>query len=91
MPKNNLSPKILILLFGVLVAGCTSNSLVTINECKVRESTEADWGIDLRTEACIPAAIAAMTLREKIGQMAQTDLAVATPSAIREQIGRAHV
>ena len=40
--------------------------------------------INVRTEADIPAALAAMTLREKVGQMVQTDIAVASPQDVRE-------
>jgi beta-glucosidase len=37
----------------------------------------------IKSEADIPAAVAAMTLEEKVGQMVQTDIAVATPEDIR--------
>ena len=37
-----------------------------------------------RTEADIPAAIAAMTLAEKIGQMVQADVSTASPDDVRE-------
>lgn len=39
--------------------------------------------IYIRTEADIPAALAGMTLREKVGQMVQTDIAVASPQDVR--------
>ena len=42
------------------------------------------WGISLRTEADIPAAIAAMTLAEKVGQMVQADVSTASPDDVRE-------
>jgi beta-glucosidase len=42
------------------------------------------WDVLVTTEADIPAALAGMTLREKVGQMVQTDIAVATPQDIRE-------
>lgn len=42
------------------------------------------WGMTLRTEANIPAAIAAMTLAEKVGQMVQADVSTATPDEVRE-------
>jgi beta-glucosidase len=42
------------------------------------------WGMTPRTEADIPAAIAAMTLAEKIGQMVQADVSTASPDDVRE-------
>ncbi|MEH6636884.1 MAG: glycoside hydrolase family 3 N-terminal domain-containing protein [Halioglobus sp.] len=50
------------------------------------ESTVANnaWNVVIATEADIPAAIAAMTLQEKVGQMVQTDVAAATPLDVRE-------
>ena len=42
------------------------------------------WNVRVKTEADIPAAIAAMTLQEKVGQMVQTDVAAATAQEIRE-------
>jgi beta-glucosidase len=45
---------------------------------------ENRWEITLKTEADIPAALAAMTLEEKIGQLVQTDIAAATPRDARE-------
>jgi beta-glucosidase len=45
---------------------------------------DSAWNVDIETEADIPRAIAAMTLREKVGQMVQTDIAAATPQDIRE-------
>jgi beta-glucosidase len=42
------------------------------------------WGMALRTEADIPAAVAAMTIAEKAGQMVQADVSTATPDDIRE-------
>jgi beta-glucosidase len=42
------------------------------------------WGITLRTEADIPAAIAAMTLAEKVGQMVQADASTASPDDVHE-------
>lgn len=47
-------------------------------------SAKNNWNVIVKNEADIPAAIAAMTLREKVGQMVQTDIAVATPEDIRE-------
>ena len=38
----------------------------------------------ITTQEDIPAVVAAMTLEEKIGQMVQTDIAVATPQDVRE-------
>jgi len=42
------------------------------------------WKLGLRTEADIPAALAAMTLAEKVGQMVQADVSTATPDDVRE-------
>jgi beta-glucosidase len=42
------------------------------------------WGIALRTEADIPAAVAAMTIAEKVGQMVQADVSTASPDEVRE-------
>ena len=42
------------------------------------------WGIALRTEADIPAAVAAMTIAEKVGQMVQADVSTASPDDVRE-------
>ena len=42
------------------------------------------WGIALRTEADIPAAVAAMTIAEKVGQMVQADVSTASPEEVRE-------
>jgi len=42
------------------------------------------WAERLRTEADIPAAVAAMTLAEKVGQMVQADVSTATPDDVRE-------
>ena len=42
------------------------------------------WDVSLKTEADIPAAVAAMTLEEKLGQLVQTDIAAATPREVRE-------
>jgi beta-glucosidase len=42
------------------------------------------WGAALRTEADIPAAVAAMTIAEKVGQMVQADVSTATPDDVRE-------
>lgn len=42
------------------------------------------WGMTPRTEADIPAAIAAMTLAEKIGQLVQADVSTASPDDVRE-------
>ena len=44
------------------------------------------WAWAPSTEADIPAAIANMTLAEKIGQMVQTDIAHATPEDVREHM-----
>lgn len=41
------------------------------------------WHLSIDTEADIPAAVANMTLSEKVGQMVQTDIAAATPQDIR--------
>jgi beta-glucosidase len=38
----------------------------------------------ITTEDDIPAVVAAMTLEEKVGQMVQTDIAVATPEEVRQ-------
>ena len=40
--------------------------------------------VNISTEADIPAALVAMTLRQKVGQMVQTDIAVASPLEVRE-------
>ena len=40
------------------------------------------WDIQLQVEADIPAAIAAMSLEEKVGQMIQTDVDSATPDEV---------
>ena len=45
----------------------------------VPDLAENRWEITLKTKADIPAALAAMTLEEKIGQLVQTDIAAATP------------
>jgi beta-glucosidase len=46
------------------------------------------WSLSLRTEADIPAALAGMTIAEKVGQMVQADVATATPDEVREyQLG----
>lgn len=45
---------------------------------------ERRWAIALNEEANIPAAIADMTLAEKVGQMVQTDISAATPEDVRE-------
>jgi len=46
------------------------------------------WGLSLRTEADISAALAGMTTAEKVGQMVQADVATATPQEVREyQLG----
>ena len=42
------------------------------------------WGIALRTEADIPAAVATMTIAEKVGQMVQADVSTASPDDVRE-------
>jgi beta-glucosidase len=42
------------------------------------------WGVALRTEADIPAAVAAMTIAEKVGQMVQADVSTASPEEVRE-------
>jgi len=44
------------------------------------------WAQRLRTEADIPAAVAAMTLAEKVGQMVQADVSTATPDEVREYL-----
>ena len=48
------------------------------------ELAESRWGVTLKSEADIPAALAAMTLEEKLGQLVQTDIAAATPRDVRE-------
>jgi beta-glucosidase len=77
-------------------AGTVSHGGPDISGCIIEEETsgsaelatsstaENGWGVLVTTEADIPAALAAMTLREKVGQMVQTDIAVATPQDIRE-------
>ena len=50
----------------------------------VPDLAENRWEITLKTEADIPAALAAMTLEEKIGQLVQTDIAAATPRDVRD-------
>jgi beta-glucosidase len=42
------------------------------------------WSRRLRADADIPAALAAMTLAEKVGQMVQADVSTATPEDIRQ-------
>jgi beta-glucosidase len=42
------------------------------------------WGMALRTETDIPAAVAAMTIAEKVGQMVQADVSTASPDEVRE-------
>jgi beta-glucosidase len=41
-------------------------------------------GLTLKTEADIPAAVAAMTVAEKVGQMVQADVSTATPDDVRK-------
>jgi beta-glucosidase len=48
--------------------------------------TKAHWTLAPTTEADIPAAVAGMTLAEKIGQMVQTDIAFATPEDVRQHM-----
>ena len=50
----------------------------------VPDLAENRWEITLKTKADIPAALAAMTLEEKIGQLVQTDIAAATPRDVRD-------
>jgi beta-glucosidase len=45
---------------------------------------QSAWAQRLRTQADIPAAIAAMTLAEKVGQMVQADVSTATPDDVRQ-------
>lgn len=47
-------------------------------------ATGSRWKAMLATEADIPAALADMTLDEKLGQLVQTDVAAATPRDVRE-------
>jgi len=56
--------------------------------CEAREPAPAaavrsEWARSLRTEADIPAALATMTLAEKVGQMVQADVSTATPDDVR--------
>jgi len=44
------------------------------------------WATRLRTEADIPAAVAAMSLAEKVGQMVQADVSTATPDDVRDYL-----
>jgi beta-glucosidase len=48
------------------------------------DAARSEWAERLRTGADIPAAVAAMTLAEKVGQMIQADVARATPDDVRE-------
>ena len=56
----------------------------TTNYSTTAGPADKTWNISVKTEADIPAAIAAMTLQEKVGQMVQTDIAAATAQEIRE-------
>ena len=49
------------------------------------ELARSAWAERLRTEADIPAAIAAMTLAEKVGQRVQADVSTATPDDVRQR------
>jgi beta-glucosidase len=84
MTSKYTPSKILVLSLSALLAACTGFNPSPAPSCKMAESTGATWGIELQTEACISQAVNAMSLREKVGQMVQTDIAVATPSDIRE-------
>jgi beta-glucosidase len=77
-------------------AGAHAQGSHGISLCQIEEETSSsanfttlsaegnNWHIAVKTEADIPAAVADMTLKEKVGQMVQTDIAVATPLEIRE-------
>jgi beta-glucosidase len=76
MRKQGVAQWLAVLALGVIVSSCmTEDAARTIH---------TPWNYAIRTEADIPAAIAAMSLPEKVGQMVQTDIAVASPRDIRE-------
>lgn len=71
-------------LLAPLLVACANPESSQTRSCKVMRPPATDWNLHLQNEACIPQVLAAMTLREKVGQMVQTDIAVASPSDIRE-------
>jgi hypothetical protein len=90
LPKNTclLAP---LLLFFTGVAAGEPDPVPELTACDEKPiSTSVPnppanrWEIALQTEADIPAALAAMTLEEKLGQLVQTDIAAATPRDVRE-------
>mgnify|MGYP001825923034 CR=1 FL=1 len=89
-PKNLVLSAFLLPLFASVAAG-ESISVPNLPACDkgTPRMMEPDppanrWQVELRTEADIPAALAAMTLEEKLGQLVQTDIAAATPKDVRE-------
>jgi beta-glucosidase len=91
-----LHRSILLTLLAV-VAGChgtgglapEETAVEALSACSAPAASPAShsmgtWGMTLRTEADIPAAIAAMTLAEKVGQMVQADVSTASPEDVRE-------
>ena len=59
-------------------------ALIAVTGCFSITPSNSKWDVVLKTEADIPAALAAMTLEEKIGQMVQTDVASATPQEVKD-------
>jgi beta-glucosidase len=91
-----LHRSILLTLLAV-VAGChgtgglapDETAVQALSTCSAPAASPAshslgNWGMTPRTEADIPAAIAAMTLAEKVGQMVQADVSTASPDDVRE-------
>jgi beta-glucosidase len=80
-----------LLMFFTSVMADEPNPVPTLSACDSDLSSVSQsglaarrWPIILKTEADIPAALAAMTLERKLGQLVQTDIAAATPRDVRE-------
>lgn len=67
-----------------VIVACANFSPSQNDTCAVTRATGIAWNLHQLQEHCIPDVLAAMTLREKVGQMVQTDIAVASPDDIRE-------
>ncbi len=67
-----------------LLAACVNFSGTHDPHCAVARDADKNWNLQNLEEACIPKVLAAMTIREKVGQMVQTDIAVATPDDVRQ-------
>jgi beta-glucosidase len=83
-PLSRVTKLFFVFLMGPLLAACVSQDMPQTSACNLSRDAISERTLELQHEACIPELLATMTLREKIGQMVQTDIAVASPADIRE-------